>query len=240
MSIFLNPRPVSSRRQPRDSGHLLLAILLMMALMIIAATYEAPRIVQQLRRDREEEMIHRGTEYARAIKKYYKKMGSYPSSIEQLENTNNIRFLRKRYKDPLTKDGKWTLLHYNDVIATLVTNGVAGNTGSRTCRPGPGCTGRRYCRAELVALRIELWIVRRNQLRWIGNLELWRLQHAAGEPERDLRAAAVSHRTAGHGQFKLWKFLNVKHEYGFRYIGNGKQQPFRKQFYLWHGYSARP
>ena len=98
----------------------------MMALMVITATYEAPRIVQQLKRDREEEMIHRGTEYARAIKKYYKKMGSYPSTIEQLESTNNIRFLRKRFKDPLSKDGKWTLLHYNDVIASL------GNTG------GPG------------------------------------------------------------------------------------------------------
>jgi hypothetical protein len=110
----------------RDSGHLLLAILLMMAFMVIAATYEAPRMVQQLKRDREEEMIHRGTEYARAIKKYYKKMGSYPSTIEQLENTNNIRFLRKRYKDPESKDGKWTLLHYNDVAASLVTAGAPG------------------------------------------------------------------------------------------------------------------
>jgi hypothetical protein len=42
-----------------------------------------------------------------------------------LENTNNIRFLRKRYKDPLSKDGKWTMLHYNDVIATL-TNTTGG------------------------------------------------------------------------------------------------------------------
>ena len=126
MSILPNAKPIPSRRRHlRDSGHLLLAILLMMALMIIAATYEAPRVVQQLKRDREEEMIHRGTEYARAIKKYYKKMGSYPATLEQLENTNNIRFLRKRYKDPLSKDGKWTLLHYNDVIATL-TNATGG------------------------------------------------------------------------------------------------------------------
>ena len=127
MSILNNARPVPSQRRLRDSGHLLLAILLMMALMVIAATYEAPRLVQQLKRDREEEMIHRGTEYARAIKKYYKKMGAYPSTIEQLESTNNIRFLRKRYKDPLSKDGKWTLLHYSDVATTL------GNAGG-----GPG------------------------------------------------------------------------------------------------------
>ena len=116
------------RRKLRDSGHLLLAILLMMALMIIAATYEAPRMVQQLKRDREEEMIHRGTEYARAIKKYYKKFGAYPTSIEQLEDTNKIRFLRKRYKDPLTKDGKWTLLHYTDVAASLTNAGAGPGT----------------------------------------------------------------------------------------------------------------
>ena len=132
----------TNRRHLRDSGHLLLAILLMMALMIIAATYEAPRVVQQMKRDREEEMIHRGTEYARAIKKYYKKMGAYPTTLEQLESTNNIRFLRKRYKDPLTKDGKWTLLHYNDVVATLTnTNGGPGTPASALGSQGQGALG---------------------------------------------------------------------------------------------------
>ncbi len=132
MLKFSNPPTLSrpaqevERRKLRDSGQLLIAILLMMAMMVIALTYEAPRIVQQLKRDREEEMIHRGTEYARAIKKYYKKFGQYPTSIEQLENTNNMRFLRKRYKDPLTKDGKWTLLHYQDVAALLVGAGGPG------------------------------------------------------------------------------------------------------------------
>ncbi len=111
------------RRHQRDGGYLLLAILLMMAVMIITATIEAPRIVQQMKRDREEEMIHRGTEYARAIKKFYKKFGRYPTTLEQLDNTNQIRFLRRRYKDPLSKDGKWTLLHYGDIQALTNPNG---------------------------------------------------------------------------------------------------------------------
>ena len=117
MQRVIPSRAIDARRRQRDGGYLLLAILLMMALMIIAATVEAPRIVQQLKRDREEEMIHRGTEYARAIKKFYKKFGRYPTSLEQLDNTNQIRFLRQRYKDPLAKDGKWTLLHYGDIQA---------------------------------------------------------------------------------------------------------------------------
>ena len=59
---------------------MLLAIMLMMALMIIARLPSRPRVVQQIKRDREEEMIHRGTEYARAIKKFYKKNGRYPAT----------------------------------------------------------------------------------------------------------------------------------------------------------------
>ena len=112
----------ATRRHRRESGYLLLAVLLLMALMIIAATVEAPRLVQQIKRDREEEMIHRGTEYARAIKKYYKKFGRYPATLEQLDNTNQIRFVRKHYKDPLTKDGKWKILTYGDIQTLLNTN----------------------------------------------------------------------------------------------------------------------
>lgn len=118
---------------------MLLAILLMMALMIIAATVEAPRLVQQMKRDREEEMVHRGTEYARAIKKFYKKFGRYPTSLEQLDNTNQIRFLRRRYKDPLTKGGKWTLLHYGDIQALANPNALgtpAAALGSPGATPG--------------------------------------------------------------------------------------------------------
>src|SRR5580704_2654762 len=113
---------VQSARRQRDGGYLLLAILLMMALMIIAATAVAPRIVQQIKRDREEEMIHRGTEYARAIKKIYKKNGRYPSSLDDLDKNTQVRYLRKRFKDPLTKDGKWKLLNYGD-IQTLLNAG---------------------------------------------------------------------------------------------------------------------
>ncbi len=140
MLKFPNPNSITTsqglRRRRRDSGHLLLAILLMVALLTIALTYEAPRLIQQMKRDREEEMIHRGTEYARAIKKFYKKFGNYPTSIEQLEDTNHIRFLRKRYKDPLTKDGKWTLLHYTDVASLLVNTGGLGTSAAALASQG--------------------------------------------------------------------------------------------------------
>jgi type II secretory pathway pseudopilin PulG len=117
------PVPISPLRRRRESGAMLLAVLFMVAMMVLAALAVAPSLVMQMKRDREEEMIHRGTEYARAIKKFYKKFGRYPANLEQLDNTNQIRFLRRRYKDPMTKDGEWKLLHYGD-IATVI--GAAG------------------------------------------------------------------------------------------------------------------
>jgi type II secretory pathway pseudopilin PulG len=122
--------PISVRRRQRESGAMLLAVLFMMAVMIIVALAVMPSFVIQAKRDRELEMIHRGTEYARAVKKYYKKFGRYPANLDQLQNTNQIRFLRKRYKDPLTKDGEWKLLHYGD-IALLVGANAQAVTGQQ-------------------------------------------------------------------------------------------------------------
>jgi type II secretory pathway pseudopilin PulG len=100
-------------------------LMLFVALLAIAAGAVAPAITFQVRRDREEELIHRGVQYSRAIRRYVKKTGRYPARLEELENTNNIRFLRKRYKDPLTnKDFK--LLHVGEVQLT----GAAGIAGA--------------------------------------------------------------------------------------------------------------
>ncbi len=102
-----------SRRSQR--GVILLMLLIALTLIIIAMAVAAPKLKDAIKRDREIEMIHRGTQYARAVKKYYKKFGRYPSTIEQLENTNNIRFLRKRYTDPMAKDGKWRPVQFGDL-----------------------------------------------------------------------------------------------------------------------------
>jgi type II secretory pathway pseudopilin PulG len=113
------------RRRVRkaERGYVLLTLLLMMAVMAIVAATVVTDIKFEIQRDREEEMIHRGVQYSRAIRVYYKKFGRYPATIENLENTNQLRFLRKRYKDPITgKDFK--LLHFGEVRM-----GLAGMPG---------------------------------------------------------------------------------------------------------------
>jgi type II secretory pathway pseudopilin PulG len=99
--------------------------MLFVALLAIAAGALAPSMAFQVQRDREEEMIHRGVQYSRAIRRYVKKFGRYPSRLEELENTNNMRFLRKRYKDPITGQD-FKLLHVGEVQLT----GAAGIAGA--------------------------------------------------------------------------------------------------------------
>jgi len=122
-----------------DRGYILITLLLFIALLAIAMTALAPVIKQQVKRDREEELIHRGVQYARAIKHYVKKFGRYPTRIEELENTNNIRFLRKRYKDPITgKDFK--ILRMGDVQMAF-GGGIAGASTAATLAAASQGTG---------------------------------------------------------------------------------------------------
>jgi len=111
----------------RSRGYILITLMLFMTLLAMAAVAVLPEIVQQIKRDREEEMIHRGTEYMRAIKKYYKKFGRYPSRLEELENSNQLRFLRKRYKDPLAKgDQDFKLVRVGDPALNSLGFGSVG------------------------------------------------------------------------------------------------------------------
>jgi type II secretory pathway pseudopilin PulG len=109
------PRFQRTRRQRGERGYVLLMVVLALAIMIIAMTAAVPALKTQIQRDRENEMVHRGEQYARAIRRYYRKFGRYPTRIEELEKTNNTRFLRKRYKDPMSEEGSWRLLHLADL-----------------------------------------------------------------------------------------------------------------------------
>jgi type II secretory pathway pseudopilin PulG len=122
-----HPQFAATRAPRSERGYILITLILFVALLAIAMTVIAPVISQQVKRDREEELIHRGVQYSRAIKHFVKKFGRYPTRIEELENTNNIRFLRKRYKDPITgKDFK--ILHMGEVQMSF--GAVAGMQGT--------------------------------------------------------------------------------------------------------------
>lgn len=128
-----------------ERGYILITLMLFVALLSIAALAVLPQLKQQVLRDREEEMRHRGTAYMRAIQRYYKKNGRYPARIEELESTNNIRFLRKRYKDPMSvdpethKEKDFKLLRMGDKeLSVLGTGGLGIGLGGNPAGQFPG------------------------------------------------------------------------------------------------------
>ncbi|MGA7890099.1 MAG: hypothetical protein WBP98_14780 [Candidatus Sulfotelmatobacter sp.] len=116
--------PNAARSRPREKGYILLTLLLVVALMAVGVMFGIIIPMQhEFQREQETEMIHRGVQYSRAIRNYYKKFSRYPTKLDDLDNTNNLRYLRKHYKDPLNcKNGKcadFRLLHYGEPGVTL-------------------------------------------------------------------------------------------------------------------------
>jgi len=140
----------SKRLSGRDteSGFVLLAVIFLTILLLISLAIAAPKVARSLQRDKDLETIHRGEQYRRAIKLYYQKFGSYPTSVDQLMETNQIRFLRKRYTDPETGKDDWKPVLYGHAHVhplgffgqPLMAVGMAGAMGGSMYAPAPTTT----------------------------------------------------------------------------------------------------
>jgi type II secretory pathway pseudopilin PulG len=108
--------------QDGESGFILLGVIILLALFTISLSVALPQIAREVQRDRELEAMHRGQQYARAIRLFYRQTGNFPTDIKQLENTNNIRYLRKRYQDPMTRSD-WKLVYQGEVKPDIVEHG---------------------------------------------------------------------------------------------------------------------
>lgn len=125
-------------RNHRQGGYVLLAILFALTVLIVGLAVAAPRAATAIRRTKEDELIRRGQQYALGVRRFYKKFGRYPSNLDQLENTNNIRFLRRRYLDPLTGKDDWTLIQFGQARPAVGFFGQkVTNTGGLS-PSGPG------------------------------------------------------------------------------------------------------
>ena len=116
----------------------MLVILLMLALLTLAIVRAAPAVATDIQRQQEEELIHRGDQYARAIRRFYRKFNRYPNTLEELKQTNNLRFLRREYKDPIT-GGDFKLLHPMDI--KFQPKGFFGKSGTATGTPASSALG---------------------------------------------------------------------------------------------------
>jgi hypothetical protein len=115
MKNSFNPRKSTAPRPPScEDGYALMMVVFFTALMLVAAMVAAPRILLEGKREKEKEMIWRGRQYVRGVKLYYRKMGRFPTSIDDLTKpkTGSLRFMRQAYKDPMNgEDGTWRMIY---------------------------------------------------------------------------------------------------------------------------------
>ncbi len=112
----MNPTRASWRKEQGseqgrgEAGYTVLMVIFFVATLALAATVATPNLLNQGRREREEEMVWRGKQYVRAVRLYYQSNGRFPPTLEELTEPNaaGVHFLRKVYADPMnSRDGSW-------------------------------------------------------------------------------------------------------------------------------------
>lgn len=102
---------VSSSNRPAEQGFALLFVLVLAAIVAIMLYNAMPDAYFEAQRQKEQLLIDRGSEYKTAIKRFVTKNGRFPTDLKQLDNFNNVRYLRHHYKDPMTGKDEWRLVH---------------------------------------------------------------------------------------------------------------------------------
>jgi type II secretory pathway pseudopilin PulG len=117
-------------RHPHQEGYSLLILMAGITIMLIGMGVAAPTWQHVMQDDREQELLYRGGAIADGIVRYQKKNGgAMPVSLDVLVKG---RFLRRAYKDPMTKDGQWRFIRQGEGIAPPGTTRPGTSAGSTT------------------------------------------------------------------------------------------------------------
>ena len=87
----------------------MVAIVVFIAILTILIAAVGPSISTIMRREREEELLFRGKQYARAIALFRRRYGRFPNSLKEMYE-NRPRVIRKLWKDPMCDCDGWKLL----------------------------------------------------------------------------------------------------------------------------------
>jgi type II secretory pathway pseudopilin PulG len=120
------------RGQP-ENGFAMAVLLVAMAVMAVLITVAMPVWKQMVQREREEELVFRGQQYVRAIGLFERKYANTPPPT--LDVLVQERFLRKKFKDPITN------ADFVPIPAAASVVSAPGSTqGGRGAAPGQPIT----------------------------------------------------------------------------------------------------
>jgi type II secretory pathway pseudopilin PulG len=133
-------RGLPLRSAVAEAGYAMAALLVAMSVMAIMMSVAMPAWSHMIRRDKEAELVFRGTQYARAINLYQRKFAN--ASPPSLDALIEQRLLRKKFRDPLSpnKDGEFQLLYLQNQSTLGGPGQTQGSRGSGSAR-GTGMSG---------------------------------------------------------------------------------------------------
>ena len=136
------------QQEKREAGYAMAALLVALSVMSVLASAAMPTWRQMSQREKEAELIFRGQQYARAIGLFQRRAGpgTNPPNLDVLVQQ---RFLRKKYKDPIT-GGDFDLISPTTAIAgaTAPATGTATLPGSRALGPDSDAARARMQRSQ--------------------------------------------------------------------------------------------
>ena len=92
----------------KKEGYTLIVLMIAIFILSIGLLVAVPVWQTEMQREKEEELIFRGNQYAEAIRRLQmKKPGVFPRTLDELVKEKCIR---KLYKDPMTDHGEWNLI----------------------------------------------------------------------------------------------------------------------------------
>ena len=121
-----------------ERGYAMAALLVTLGVMAVALSTLLPAWSTLARREREAELVFRGEQYARAIALFGRKYGNAsPPTVDVLLNE---KFLRKKYKDPITGDDFQILTPGSPQLAEALASPPVqqGRGGTPTTQTGRG------------------------------------------------------------------------------------------------------
>lgn len=130
-------RRLRRSRWTSNEGYAMATLLVSLAVMSLLMTVAMPVWRHDAQREKEAELIFRAGQVVHAIELYKKRFANqYPPTLDILVQQ---KYLRKKYKDPMTKDGEWRLLTPQELAGTPLAPGGRPLPGQPT---GPGAIGR--------------------------------------------------------------------------------------------------
>ena len=100
-------RPPHRRRG--EHGYNMVVLMVLVTVMNVLVAAALPAWSGVIQREKEQELIFRGLQYAEAIRVYQKRFGQFPTKLEELVEVEP-RSIRRLWEDPMTGEARWGLI----------------------------------------------------------------------------------------------------------------------------------